>query len=116
MGDRKYLDLAISQPADQAEGKPGEKVTPGASTVSWPPVRGLRYDINSTPQLFAEAARCNLAALSVPLVGCCFLGRRRRNLTAVGGTRAAVQSRPQFTPRDGFDRAGVEFGHAQVSC
>jgi len=68
MGHRKYLDLAISQPVDQAEGKPGEKVAPSASAVSWPSVRGCGYGFNGMPQFFAKTARCNQAVLRVSLV------------------------------------------------
>ena len=49
MGNRKYLDLAISQTVDQAEGKPGEKVTLSTSAVSWPPVRRFGYRFNGMP-------------------------------------------------------------------
>ena len=95
MGHRKYLDLAISQPVDQAEGKPGEKVAPSASAVSWPSVRGCGYGFNGMPQFFAKTARCNQAVLRVSLVGCCcFLGGRRVELNGCWGhaSRGAVAS------------------------
>jgi hypothetical protein len=84
MGNHKYLDLAISQTVDQAEGKPGEKVTLSTSAVSWPPVRRFGYRFNGMPRFFDETACCNQAAPCIPLVGCCsFLDGRRVELTAV---------------------------------
>jgi len=86
MGNRKYLDLAISQTVDQAEGKPGEKVTLSTSAVSWPPVRRFGYRFSGTPQFFAETACCNQAALCIPLVGCCsFLDGRGVELNGCRG-------------------------------
>jgi hypothetical protein len=49
MGHRKYLDFAVSQPVDQAEGKPGKKIAQGSGAISWPPVRGLGYSFNGMP-------------------------------------------------------------------
>jgi len=105
MGHRNNLDFAVAQPVDQAEGKPGKHVAPGASAMSGPSLRCLGHRLNGMLQLLAKTTCRHRAADRVPCIGCfCLVGGRRVKPNGDPGHSSCREVAPSPHPKGWFGR------------
>jgi hypothetical protein len=112
MSDSHDFDFVSSHPVDQAERIQREDVAAGATPMPRPHARILRDRVDGVPQFLTKGMGCGKVSGGVPVIG------RLRLLRGSGvepdgrwGHSAPVESGPNLFPGDGFDGAGIQFGH-----